>query len=59
VDPNKIEIDYDRVAVARIMDQIKEKTAAESANPPDASGTPPPGSRARNPGRPGRMSGFS
>jgi len=31
VDPNKIEIDYDRVDVARIMDQIKEKMAAESA----------------------------
>ena len=43
MDPNKIEIDYDRVDVARIMDQIKEKMAAESANAPDAPGTPPPG----------------
>lgn len=35
MDREKIEIDYDRIDVARIMDQIKEKTAAEASDAPD------------------------
>jgi len=35
---DKIEIDYDRIDVARIMDQIKEKIAAEARSEPQASG---------------------
>ena len=36
---DKIEIDYDRIDVARIMDQIKEKIAAEAGGEPLASGS--------------------
>lgn len=40
----KISIDYDRVDVARIMDQIKEQTAAEAvAESPAAGAGPAPG----------------
>jgi len=38
---DRIEIDYDRVDVARIMDQIKEKIAAEAGGEPRASGAEP------------------
>jgi hypothetical protein len=38
MDREKIEIDYDRIDVARIMDQIKEKTAAEASDAPDLAG---------------------
>jgi hypothetical protein len=42
MDREKIEIDYDRIDVARIVDQIKEKTAAEASDAPDvASGDAP------------------
>jgi hypothetical protein len=37
MDREKIEIDYDRIDVARIMDQIKEKIAAEAGGEPQAS----------------------
>jgi hypothetical protein len=37
----KIEIDYDRIDVARIMDQIKQRTAAEARNAPDTSRVEP------------------
>lgn len=40
----KISIDYDRIDVARIMDQIKEQTAAEAAaESPAAAAGPAPG----------------
>lgn len=56
MDPNKIEIDYDRIDVARIMDEIKAKTAAESAGAPDAAGHEPAGlSSHESPPGPGRM----
>jgi hypothetical protein len=43
MDRKKLEIDYDRIDVARIMDQIKDKTAAETSDAPDAaSGDAPP-----------------
>jgi hypothetical protein len=56
VDPNKIDIDYDRIDVVRIMDQIKEKTAAEPPAAPDEPGTKPPGPADHElPAGPGRM----
>jgi hypothetical protein len=56
VEPKEIKIDYDRIDVARIMDQIKDRTAAESPNAPDAAaaGPAPPTVRESPPG-PGRM----
>jgi len=38
MEPEKIAIDYDRVDVARIMEQIKEKTAAEAGGESPDSG---------------------
>jgi hypothetical protein len=56
VDPKRIEIDYDRIDVARIMEKIKERTAAESANPTGPPGTEPPGPPGQeSPADPGRM----
>ena len=52
----KIEIDYDRIDVARIMDQIKEKTAAEVREAPDSIRTGPLAATDRDPAAgPGRM----
>ncbi|MGB7295304.1 MAG: hypothetical protein WBC70_06900 [Candidatus Aminicenantales bacterium] len=38
MDPKKIEIDYDRIDVTQIMDQIKKKAAAEAGGTPGPSG---------------------
>jgi hypothetical protein len=46
MDPEKIEIDYDRIDVSRIMDQIKMRAAADAGERPGPAGrqgTPPPG----------------
>ena len=56
MDPKEIEIDYDRIDVARIMDQIKEKTAP---NPQSAGlvrdGADWPLRSQESPAGPGRM----
>ena len=55
----KIEIDYDRIDVARIMDQIKQRTAAESRNAPDTSRVEPSPGTGQNPAAgPGRTRRF-
>jgi hypothetical protein len=56
MDPKKIEIDYERIDVAGIMDQIKEQTASEDRKAPDASRTKPPAAKDRDPAAgPGRI----
>lgn len=42
MDPKEIKINYDRIDVAGIMGQIKEKVAAETRDAPDSSRTQPP-----------------
>lgn len=48
MDPEKIKIDYDRIDVARIMDQLKENLAAEAGETNEPSGQSP--SAAADPG---------
>jgi hypothetical protein len=59
MDPKKIEIDYDRIDVAGIMDQIKQKMTAESRSAPDSSRMQtPPEAGGEFPAGPGRMRGI-